>query len=41
MASLHGDMVVLVDLKSFRIRATVATRSDPDPLAVVPLALCF
>lgn len=39
LASLHGDMVVLVDLHSFRIRATVTTRSDPDPLAVVPLAL--
>lgn len=39
LASLHGDVVVLVDLDSFRVRATVATRSDPDPLAVVPLAL--
>ncbi len=39
LASLHGDRVVLVDLDSFRVRASCATRSDPDPLAVVPLAL--
>lgn len=39
LASLHGDIVVLVDLNSFRIRATFATRSDPDPLVVVPLEL--
>src|SRR5579864_781408 len=39
LASLYGDMVVLVDLDRFRIRSTVATRRDPDPLNVVPLAL--
>lgn len=39
LASLHGDSVVLVDLNSFNIRATFTTRSDPDPLAVMPLPL--
>jgi len=39
LASLHGNVVVLIDRDGFSIRNTFATRRDPDPLAVVRLPL--